>query len=93
MTFQFKELKLREDAEVPHAVGLKKGMLWTDRPRSSAKCFAWLTEGGRVCRRTRRGRVPVRGAITQEMRPDHAQYHAQWPAAGVVSDFFLRVSV
>ena len=82
MTFQFKKSKLREDAEVPHAVGLKKGMLWTDRPRSSAKCFAWLTEGGRVCRRTRRGRVPVRAAITQEMRPDHEQYHAQWPAAG-----------
>ena len=35
----------------------------------------------------------ARGAIMQEMRPDHAQYHAQWPAAGVVSDFFLRVSV
>ena len=25
MTFQFKELKLRKDAEVPHAVGIEEG--------------------------------------------------------------------
>ena len=42
MTFQFKESKLREDTEVPHAVGIEKGMLWTDQMvrRSSAECFS-----------------------------------------------------
>ena len=49
MTLQFKESKLREEREVPHVVGIEKGDA-LDGPvrRSSAKCFAWLTEGGRV---------------------------------------------
>ena len=47
IAFQFKKSKLREDTEVPHAVGIEEGDA-LDAPDGSKvkECFVRLREGG-----------------------------------------------